>query len=77
MFYYSIVPINDGYHYLSKDQNGNYVLEHKSEVSYNRQLLFRTSKEADEYIALNLDEEKYKSEFIWIEPKEYHFDVGM
>ena len=73
MTYYHIVPINDGYHYLCRNENG-YYLQHKAIDLENLQdaLCFTTEEAARMYIEAKLDTAKYKPE--WVEKFKFVVD---
>ena len=75
---YSIVPVNDGYHYLCESTDGKHFLQHKDDDDVNgAQLLFTSRDAANDYIKYNLEECKYEVEPLWVEDFDYNFEVGM
>jgi hypothetical protein len=62
---FSIVPVGDGYHYLCKDNDGNYFERNKNERNTNERLIFESKALAKAYIDKYLDAEKYEPGFIW------------
>ena len=60
---YSIVPKDDGFHYLCEGWNGGYKLVHKEDDYIDGSPLSFTSYEAaDSYIKMYLDETKFEVE---------------
>lgn len=63
---YFIVPIDDGYHYLAI-KDGKFYLQHKAEQPHGYPLIFKTEKEANDYIKMwELDIDKYVPEAFYI-----------
>ena len=65
--YWQIVPIGDGYHYLYKDKNGNFVLQRKGEELKEdlTPLVFEDIKSTQKFIEDNSLKEKYIPEEFW------------
>ena len=61
---FSIVPIGDGFHYLCRDDDGNYFQRRKIDHSINERLIFESEVLAQNYIDKYLDAERYMSECI-------------
>ena len=69
--YWTIVPKDDGYHYLGYE-NGEYVLYSKVDDDYSStSLLFKNEEECVEYIRKNLELSKFKAEGIMLNEKYY------
>lgn len=68
--YYSIVPISDGFHYVTLDDKGNHIEIHK-DIEDIPTLLFKTEDKANNYITKYLDTNKYVPEEIWLNEKYY------
>ena len=67
---YDIVPIEDGYHYLGLDAEGNYILKSKTDP-LEPTLIFKYELEAQKYINKYLDPKKYKPERVTLNEKYY------
>lgn len=76
--FYSIVPVNDGYHYVCKNANNEHILIHKEEdPPIGGSLVFNTEDMANDYIIKNLNADEFKSEPLWVITSDYNFEVGM
>ena len=68
--YYRIVPNGDTYKYIGYS-NGEYVTYSKFDKLLDLSLIFKSTKECEEYIDKNLDKSVYKSEEIFLDEEFY------
>ena len=68
--YWQIVPKDDGCKYIGKDGD-NHRLYDKGAKSMYEPILFRTEKEATEYIVTHLNPKDYKEERVMLDEKYY------
>jgi hypothetical protein len=61
IYLYQIVPINDGYHCVYRDDSGKHLLEHKA-AHGQKHLMFYSEEVAQAYIVKYLDGDTYKTE---------------
>lgn len=68
--YWQIVPRGDGYTYMIHE-NGEHKLASKNGDASDKNLMFKTKKECNEYIKSNLDPKEYVAEDFMIDEKYY------
>lgn len=66
---FDIVPIDEGYHYLCQDEDGNYFEGNKADSDTSARLVFESKSLAQEYIDKYLNPKKYEPEFIFYNSK--------
>lgn len=60
--YYHIIPAGDGYNMLGKNEHGEHFLKDKASDDRDFILVFKTEKEAQEYIDANLNSKDWLPE---------------
>ena len=64
--FYQIVPFNDGYHYMCRNDKGDIYIGSKNlNEKYFNKLIFNTSDEAQKFIEKHLEKNKYVPEGFW------------
>jgi hypothetical protein len=71
--FFQIVPIGDGFNYVSVDDFGTHILIRKDE-SLNTKLIFKTFDNAQAYLNTYLDSTKYEVEELLLNEKYYRLD---
>ena len=69
--FYQIVPKGDGYFYIVKDSNGGHKLQPKGNSQIDTSAVFKSDKEAIEYIEKYLNSNEYEVEKVILDEKYY------